>query len=727
MSFNKNRSKFPVNYIEARNVLSQPYNIQLSDRQQQSHIMQYREIGEYGHDSMYGGLEAEDRLRNNEALVDLLNDLKQKNNSKFENHGSYGQISGLGGNKQTVSRKLINFADNIHKISRIRVDQLDTAVERQLLRKNPKTGAINTQTTYEIRESLQSNPFDILIHKYNLALSYYFNNCPNSVIKCLRTTVRKAESFLKKVKIEFDEFMKNQPPEGSHHNVLNGKQLMQESLAVVLTDGNYPIGLWEYQLLLDKAKLLLCEAWMDMDHVDNCIDCLNIKTEKDESNKNDDDDDDENHLSSNRNYAYILKSISEKIVENQDFQKVYLTNLVAGIHNHVGNFLPKNQDNIKSLHKNHIFPNSHKIKNHHDITDFDLDDLWRYETTLEDPQSESYKNMIELISLIQKRCRMLALSVIRVEHAKTAMSIRASLKANDSQISSEKIHVNTLIEKLRELDSLIHELGLSDLLDSSHQSIQKTEISEQSNETGKENSNSKKKENKKKNKKKKNSVTPTITNSQSTSEESRIQILDHSDKLSVPLLSLTTYQFFSAHTDFSYGYRGKSRAMIKRLNLNFSNREIQALKYVNNSKNPENNNNNNSVSLNVDLTSKLSIRARQLNNLAIIDLCEGNIHRSLLGFSKASEHLQTCQNKNSFGESGLVEDNINAREFGFGMKSNKKVALAVAYNFAIASLFDGKFGQAFRILTRKVVLAYPTSPRVWLRIGGVFDNSGFFT
>merc|ERR1712060_716098 len=115
----------------------------------------------------------------------------------------------------------------------------------------------------ELRDSLEPNPFDTLTHKYNLALAYYMNNCPNSVIKCLRSSVRKAEGFLKKVKTEFDEFRKSQPPEGSNvFNNASGKKLVYESISSLMSDQNYPIGLWEYQLILDKSKLLLCEAWL---------------------------------------------------------------------------------------------------------------------------------------------------------------------------------------------------------------------------------------------------------------------------------------------------------------------------------------------------------------------------------------------------------------------------------------------------------------------------------
>ena len=171
------------------------------------------------------------------------------------------------------------------------------------------------------------------------------------------------------------------------------------------------------------------------------------------------------------------------------------------------------------------------------------------------------------------------------------------------------------------------------------------------------------------------------------------------------------YRFYSAHADFINGYRQKSRAMIKNLNVNFD--EISDLKKLKEIF-------LNGGTVNSNLITKLQLRSRQLNNLAVIELCEGNVNRALLSFSKAYSHLKFFDLKNKKNQINLAEQisspNPKAKDIINISKAEKKTGTAVAYNFAICCLFSGRYQTAFKILTEKVVLVYPTSPRVWWRI-----------
>lgn len=147
--------------------------------------------------------------------------------------------------------------------------------------------------------------------------------------------------------------------------------------------------------------------------------------------------------------------------------------------------------------------------------------------------------------------------------------------------------------------------------------------------------------------------------------------------------------FYMSHLEFIKGNRTKARAMLKMLGVeDITDSESSKVEH-------------------------LQLKTRQLNNLGIIEFCEGNINRSMLTFSKAYQHLQQSATSHHTPKNLPTE---GTRTLNTALKVQRKTAFSLAYNYAIANLFEGHHQKAFEILTQNVVLQYPTSPRIWLRI-----------
>ena len=155
----------------------------------------------------------------------------------------------------------------------------------------------------EILSGSKPDDNDLLLLKYNLALAYFLNNCPNLAYKTLKNIVKKCESVYKKM-VEEIGFIKvaagnlssgvatatpknakndqksNKSTKDKDKEKQNSKIKFYENLLTTTEkhrdrdtelDLSY-LNTTEFKLLIEKSKQLMCEALLEVDDLTTCKD-----------------------------------------------------------------------------------------------------------------------------------------------------------------------------------------------------------------------------------------------------------------------------------------------------------------------------------------------------------------------------------------------------------------------------------------------------------------------